>query len=80
VFVHVGAGYYYTEQKQLMASANPVVRTRPTIPLGYRTSCWDFGWLMPRSDGHLARWLCNPYTLQFKKSTTNHSMRWFVSR
>jgi len=80
VFVHVGAGYYYTERKQFMASANPVVRTRPTIPLGYRASCWDFGWLMPRSDGHLARWLCNPYALQFEKSTTNHSMRWFVSR
>ena len=80
VFVHVGAGYYYTERKQLMASANPVVRVRPTIPLGYRTSCWDFGCLMPRSDGHLARWLCNPYTLRFEKATTNHSMRWFVSR
>ncbi len=80
VFVHVGAGYYYTERKQFMASANPVVRTRPAIPLGYGTSCWDFGWLMPRSDGQLARWLCNPYTLQFEKSTTNHSMRWFVGR
>jgi hypothetical protein len=80
VFVHLGAGYYYTERKQFMASANPVVRTRPTIPLGYGTSCWDFGWVMPRSDGHLARWLCNPYTLQFEKSVTNHSMRWFVSR
>jgi hypothetical protein len=80
VFVHIGAGYYYTDRKQFMASANPVVRTRPTIPLGYRTSRWDFGWLMPRSDGHLARWLCNPYTLQFKKTTTKHQMRWFVSR
>ena len=49
-------------------------------PLGYRTSSWDFGWLMLRRDGHLARWLCNPYALQFEKSTTNHSMRWFVSR
>jgi len=80
VFVHVGAGYYYTERKQFMASANPVVRTRPLIPLGYGTSCWDFGWVMPRSDGHLARWLCNPYTLQFEKSVTNNSMRWFVNR
>ena len=80
VFVHVGAGYYYTERKQFMASANPVIRTRPTIPLCYRTSSWDFGWLMPRSDGHLARWLCNPYTLKFEKTNTNHSMRWFVSR
>jgi len=80
VFVHIGAGYYYTERKQFMASANPVVRTRPTIPLGYGTSCWDFGWFMPRTDGHLARWICNPYTLQFEKSFTKNPMRWFVSR
>tara|TARA_R110002095_G_scaffold95794_4_gene83703 strand:+ start:503 stop:1405 length:903 start_codon:yes stop_codon:yes gene_type:complete len=80
VFVHVGAGYCYTERSQFMASTNPVVRTRPTIPLGYGTSCWDFGWLMPRTDGHLARWICNPYTLKFEKSFTRHSMRWFVSR
>jgi len=80
VFVHIGAGYYYTERKLFMASANPVVRTRPSIPLGYGSSTWDFGWLMPRTDGHLARWLCNPYSLQFEKSDSNHSMRWFVSR
>ena len=80
VFVHIGAGYYYTERKQFMASANPVVRTPPVIPLGYGTSCWDFGWVMPRSDGHLARWLCNPYTLLFEKSASRHPMRWFVSR
>lgn len=80
VFVHIGAGYYYTERKQFMASANPMVRTRPTIPLGYGSSCWDFGWVMPRTDGHLARWICNPYTLQFEKSSARHAMRWFVSR
>ena len=80
VFVHLGAGYYYSERKQFMASANPVVRTRPQIPLGYGTSNWDFGWLMPRSDGRLSRWHCNPYTLQFEKSTTHNAMRWFVSR
>ncbi len=79
-FVHLGACYYYTEMNQLMASANPVVRTRATIPLGYGSGTWDFGWLMPRTDGYLARWLCDPYTLKFKKSTTRHAMRWFVSR
>ena len=80
VFVHLGAGYYYTERKQFMASANPVVRTRPTMPLGYGSSCWDSAWVMPRTDGHLARWICNPYTLQFEESFTKNSMRWFVSR
>lgn len=79
VFVHLGACYYYTETKQLMASANPVVRTVPAIPLEYETGRWDFGWIMPRTDGHVARWLCDPYTLKFSKSTGRHAIRWFVS-
>ncbi len=80
VFIHLGACYYYTQSKRLMASANPVVRTRPTIPLRYTSTGWDFGWLMPRTDGHVARWLCDPYTLRFRKSAERYAMRWFLSR
>ena len=77
--MHVGACYYQTESRLFMASANPVVRTRPGIPLGYGSRSWDFGWLMPRSDGFVARWLCDPYTLKFNKSDRRHAMRWFVN-
>ncbi len=80
VFIHLGACYYYTQSRRLMASANPVVRTRPTVPLRYTSTGWDFGWLMPRTDGHVARWLCDPYTLRFSKSAGQYAMRWFVSR
>jgi len=31
---------------------------------------WDFGWLMPRTDGAVARWLCDPYTLAFARART----------
>ena len=79
VFVHLGACYYYTEQRLFMASANPVVRTRPSIPLGYGSRVWDFGWLMPRTDGHVARWLCDPYTLKFRRDSKRYAIRWFVS-
>lgn len=79
VFVHLGACYYYTQQHLFLASANPVVRTRPAIPLGYSSRGWDFGWLMPRSDGHVARWLCDPYTLKFRRDTRRYAIRWFVS-
>lgn len=78
VFVHVGACYYYTEQQLFIASANPIVRTRPSIPLGYTSRGWDFGWLMPRTDGHVAMWLCDPYTLKFRRATRRYSMRWFI--
>ena len=80
VFIHLGACYYYNQSRLFMASANPVVRTRPTIPLGYTSRGWDFGWLMPRSDGHVARWLCDPHTLRFSKTNARYSIRWFASR
>lgn len=78
VFVQVGSCYYYTQQRLFMAAAQPVVRVTPAIPLRYRSGGWDCGWLMPRSDGHVARWLCDPYTLAFAKSQSRHAIRWFV--
>ncbi|MDP6557159.1 MAG: hypothetical protein QGG71_21000 [Pirellulaceae bacterium] len=79
VFVHLGACYYYTKQQLFMASANPVVRTRASIPLGYESCVWDFGWLMPRTDGLVARWLCDPYTLKFRRDSKRYAIRWYVS-
>ena len=78
VFVQVGSCYYYTGRKQFMAASQPVVRVRPSVPLRYETRNWDFGWLMPRSDGLVARWLVDPYTLKFHKSDGRYALRWFV--
>lgn len=78
VFVQTGSCYYYTERKQFMAASQPVVRVRPHIPLRYRSKEWDFGWLMPRTDGLVPRWLVDPYTLRFSKSEGRHAIRWFV--
>ncbi len=78
VIVHLGAGYYYTDAKRYMGAANPVIRTRPAIPLGYASGAWDFGWLMPRTDGFVAKWLCDPYKLEFVKSEAQCAMRWFA--
>ena len=61
-----------------MAASQPVVRVRPSVPLRYETRNWDFGWLMPRSDGLVARWLVDPYTLKFHKSDGRYALRWFV--
>ncbi|MBI4623205.1 MAG: hypothetical protein HY736_08305 [Verrucomicrobia bacterium] len=78
VYVQCGSCYYYTERKQFMAASHPVVRVKPAIPLRYRSQEWDFGWLMPRSDGHVARWLVDPYTLKFQRGQGRHAIRWFV--
>lgn len=79
VFVHLGPCYYYTQDQRLMGGANPVVRVRPSLPLGYASRAWDFGWLFPHTDGLLNRWLCDPFTLKFAKSKTHCAMRWFVN-
>lgn len=78
VFVHSGPGYYSTESRIFCAGTQPVVRVRPGIPMVYSSRAWDFGWLMPRTDGFVARWLCDPYTLGFAKSEGRYALRWFT--
>ena len=79
VFVHAGASYDYTGRGLFMTGTHPLVRIRPAIPLRYTSGNWDFGWLMARTDGHVARWLCDPYTLAFHKSVGQYAIRWFVA-
>lgn len=78
VFVHTGPGYYSTERRIFCAGTQPVVRVKPGIPMRYESRGWDFGWIMPRTDGFVARWLCDPYTLAFRKSEARYPLRWFV--
>lgn len=78
LFVECGPCYYKTRSRIFFAGSQPVVRVSPGIPLRYRSRAWDFGWLMVRSDGLVAKWLCDPYTLGFHKSETRHALRWFV--
>ncbi len=78
VFVKTGSCYYYTEQKLFIAGTHPLVRVKPGAPLAYRSRGWDFGWLMARTDGFVARLLLNPYTLRFERSQGRYPIRWFV--
>lgn len=78
VFVQTGPGYYCTERKLFSAGSQPVVRVCPSVPMRYKSDGWDFGWLMPRSDGFVDRWLCDPYTLRFEKKPGRFAIRWFV--
>ena len=78
VFVQAGPGYFCTQRRLFTAGTQPVVRVRPSIPMRYTSRGWDFGWLMPRSDGFLALWLCDPYTLKFRKIEKHCAMRWFA--
>lgn len=77
VFIQAGACYLYTKQRQLIASSHPVARVRPAIPLRYLTDAWDYAWLVARTDGHVARLVYDPYTLQTSRATGQYAIRWF---
>jgi hypothetical protein len=78
LFVHTGPAYHSTERGIFCAGTQPVVRVRPAVPMRYATRAWDFGWLLVRADGWVGRWLCDPYTLAFRKTESRHAIRWFV--
>lgn len=78
VFIQCGPGYYSTKSRRFIAGTNPLVRVKPAIPLRYHSQEWDFGWLMVRTDGHVARWIVDPYTLKFNRSAKRYALRWFV--
>ncbi len=77
-FIHCGSCYHYTDRKLFVTGTHPAVRVKPAIPLRYTSRGWDFSWLVARTDGQVERWRCDPYTLQFDRSTHRYDMRWFV--
>jgi len=65
-----GTAYYFRshrlpkrESKMFSAGTQPVVRVKPGVPLVRESRAWDFGWLMPHTDGLVARRQYDPYTL-----------------
>lgn len=78
LIVQCGPGYYETVSKRFAVGAQPTVRVKPAAPMRYRSQGWDFGWLLPRTDGTVFRWLCDPYTLKFEKTERRYPIRWFV--
>lgn len=77
VFVNAGACYFYTEKKYMVTGTFPLPRIRPNVPLVYQSNGWDYGWLILRSDGHVAELIYDPYTLQPRRSTRRCEIRWF---
>jgi hypothetical protein len=78
VFIQVGPGYYYSGRKLFIAGTHPLVRVRAGVPMRYLSRGWDFGWLMPRTDGQTAMLLYDPYTLGVRRETRHFAMRWFI--
>jgi hypothetical protein len=78
LFIQLGPGYYYTDRQLFIGESRPLVRVAPQIPLRYESANWDFGWIIPRTDGTVSLLLYDPYTLQNRKLERNCAIRWFI--
>ena len=78
MFVQAGPGYYQTESRLFCAGTHPLIRVKPGIPMRYESEGWDFGWILPRTDGTVAGLIYDPYTLKTRRTSGRHAIRWFV--
>ncbi len=79
VFVEMGPIYNHQDQGFLGGESLPVVRVAPDFPLTYRSGNWNFGWILPRTDGVVHQLIIDPYTRDFIRTQTRCAIRWFVS-
>ena len=64
VLIQTGPMYFYTETNYMLAESHPFVRVKPAVPMRYESGGWDFGWMIVRTDGHVAGLWYDPYTLK----------------
>jgi hypothetical protein len=78
VFVGMGPIYNHQDQGFLGGESQPLVRVAPSVPMGYCSGNWNFGWILPRTDGVVYHLVVNPYTYEFARTETRSPLRWFV--
>ena len=78
VFVELGPIYNHHDQGFLGGESLPLVRVAPGVPLRYGSGNWDFGWILPRTDGVVHHLKIDPYTRDFTRTSTRCSIRWFA--
>jgi hypothetical protein len=79
VFVEMGPIYNHEHQGFLGGESQPLVRVAPEVPLAYRSGNWNFGWLIPRTDGLVHQLIVDPQTREFVRTEGRFATRWFVS-
>ncbi|MBT3319229.1 MAG: hypothetical protein HN948_03550 [Clostridia bacterium] len=80
LMIQTGPMYFYTETNYMLTESHPFVRVQPNIPMRYGSGNWDFGWVIARTDGHVAGLWYDPQTLKTSRTFENKAMRWFVKK
>jgi hypothetical protein len=78
VFVELGSMYYHRERGFHSGESLPLVRIAPAVPLCYAPANWNFGWILPRTDGRVFHLAIDPYTRQITRTSGQYAARWFV--
>jgi len=78
VFVELGSIYNHADRGFLGGESLPIVRVAPAVPLGYGSGDWNFGWILPRSDGTVSHQIIDPCTREFSQVVAHNSVRWFA--
>ncbi len=78
VFVELHSIYNHEQSGFLGGESQPLVRVAPAIPLHYQSGNWNYGWILPRTDGIVHQLIFNPYTHEFRQTQERFAIRWFV--
>ena len=78
VFTSLHSIYNHEDGGFLGGESMPIVRVAPAAPLRYETDLWDYGWILPRTDGIVHKLIVNPYTRQVRQEAGRFAVRWFV--
>ncbi len=79
VFVELGPIYNHHDQGFLGGESLPLVRVAPGVPMRYGSGNWNFGWILPRTDGVAHHLIIDPCTRDFTRTSARCPMRWFAS-
>ena len=78
VFVELGSIYNHADRGFLGGESLPIVRVAPAAPLAYASGNWNFGWILPRSDGTVHHKIIDPCTREFSQLAAQNRVRWFA--
>jgi len=78
VLVELGSLYNHIECGFLSGESLPLVRIAPAIPLRYETGNWNFGWILPRTDGVVFHLVVDPYSRAVRQYSDRYAMSWFA--
>lgn len=78
VFVELHSVYNHQESGFLGGESQPIVRVAPDVPLRYESGNWNFGWILPRTDGIVHQLIIDPYDRSFTRTEGRFATRWFA--